>query len=148
MGGLSGVIDTPAFLIVVSALLLLMAVIGLSSVAGASRARASKAEAVAREKALREQIAGLFEMLREGVIVTAPTGEILLMSDSAARILGVKKKDVLGRPVARLPIRAVNPLMHPVNLQEVFSARYGDSGEARIIGVPGRRGRMTSGGFR
>ncbi|MBN2176168.1 MAG: EAL domain-containing protein [Demequinaceae bacterium] len=140
MGGLTGVIDTPAFLIVASILLLLMAVIGLVSVSGATKARAAKAEAVAREGAVREQMTGLFEMLREGVVVTAPTGEILMMSDSAASILAVEKDDVLGRPIARLPLRVINPLMHPVNLQEVFSARYGDSDEARIIGVPGRRG--------
>ncbi|MCJ7827181.1 MAG: diguanylate cyclase, partial [Demequinaceae bacterium] len=140
MGGLTGAIDSPAFLIVASALLLVMTGIGLTSVSGAGRARKAKAEAVAREEALREQMMGLLGLLREGAIVTAPTGEILLMSDSAATILGVEKEEVLGRPISRLPLRVINPLMHPVNLQEVFSARYGESDEARIIGVPGRRG--------
>ncbi len=140
MGGLSGVIDSPITPIVLSALLLLMAIIGLASVSGAARARSARVEAVARERALKEQIAGLLGLLHEGVIVTSPAGEILMMSESAAEILGINHGDSLGRPVSRLPIRAINPLMHPVNLQEVFSARYGESSQVRIIGVPGRRG--------
>lgn len=140
MGGLTGALGSPTFIIVASALLLIMAVIGLVAVSGANRSRSAKVEAVARERALEEQLRGLLGILREGAIITSPSGEILSMSDSAAEILGVKKNDILGRPVARLPIRAVNPLMHPVNLQEVFSARYGESNQVRIIGVPGRRG--------
>ncbi len=140
MDGLTGVVGSPAFLIVISALLLVMTVIGLASISGAGKARAAESEAMAREEALREQMTSLLGILREGAIVTAPSGEILLMSDSAAVILGVEREHALGRPISRLPLRAINPLMHPVNLQEVFSARYGNANEPRIIGVPGRRG--------
>jgi diguanylate cyclase (GGDEF)-like protein/PAS domain S-box-containing protein len=80
------------------------------------------------------------DSLREGVVLTSDTGEVIMLSVSAGAILGLDNHDVTGRPVARLPVRAVDALMRPVNLQEVFSARYGQPGESRIIGVPGRRG--------
>jgi diguanylate cyclase (GGDEF)-like protein/PAS domain S-box-containing protein len=140
MDGLVAVVTHPAFVIASSALLLLMSIIGLLALRDASRLRRVVRVARARESDVSRQAEGVMEALKEGVIVTAQTGEILLLSESAAAILGLARADLLGRPIGRLPIRAIDALMHPVNLQEVFSARYGDGDLARIIGVPGRRG--------
>src|SRR5450759_5467905 len=63
-----------------------------------------------------------------------------MMSETAALSLGVNVAEALGRPVARLGLRTIDEGMHPVNLQEVLSARYNRGLDARIVGVPGRRG--------
>ncbi len=140
MDGLVGVVQSPAFVVATSALLLIMTVVGLVAVANARRARKDRDEASALAAASASELRGLMETLREGVVLTSATGEVLMLSTSAGAILGIERQDVAGRPIARLPVRAVDALMRPVNLQEIFSARYGQPGQSRIIGVPGRRG--------
>ncbi len=140
MDGLVEVVHNPAFVVALSALLLVMTVIGFLALASSRKARKAEGVATAREQASLNQLHGLMESLKEGVVLTSATGEVIMISPSAAAILGLESHDVKGRPVARLPVRAVDALMRPVNLQEVFSARYGQPGESRIIGVPGRRG--------
>jgi diguanylate cyclase (GGDEF)-like protein/PAS domain S-box-containing protein len=140
MDGLVEVVQQPAFVIAASTLLLVMSVAGLISIRSAKKARKARDESLARNDESQRQLRGLMETLQEGVMMTSATGEIIMMSNSAGRILGLDLPDVAGRPIARLPIRAIDVLMHPVNLQEVFSAKYGEPGESRVVGVPGRRG--------
>ena len=63
-----------------------------------------------------------------------------MISEAAGACLGVDVAEAVGRPVARLGLRTIDAGMHPLNLQEVLSARYNRGGEARVVGVPGRRG--------
>ena len=77
---------------------------------------------------------------RDGVVVTSAAGDVLMMSEAAGLCLGVDVAEAVGRPVARLGLRTIDAGMHPLNLQEVLSARYNRGGDARVVGVPGRRG--------
>lgn len=140
MDGLVSVVQTPAFAAVASVLLLLVSLLSFVGFSRAARARAARDEAGARAEALRRQFEAVLSSSRDGVVVTSPAGEVLMMSPSAAGSLGVSPTDALGRQVSRLPVRAIDETMHAVNLQEVFSARYNREDEPRVVGVPGRRG--------
>lgn len=140
MDGFVGLVREPAFLVVVCVLLVFMSVVGLFALGSARRAREALWGSAEGQRQARSQIEGVLASLREGVVVTSSSGEVILISDSAVAILGIPNGDVIGRPLSRLPIRAIDATMHPVNLQEAFSARYGTAGVPKVVGVPGRRG--------
>jgi diguanylate cyclase (GGDEF)-like protein/PAS domain S-box-containing protein len=140
MDGLVGLVQRPAFVIAASALLLVVSLLSLVSFYRAGKARQARDAATARATGLRRQLDAVVAAARDGVVVTSGTGDILMMSETAALSLGVNVAEALGRPVARLGLRTIDEGMHPVNLQEVLSARYNRGLDARIVGVPGRRG--------
>lgn len=140
MDGLVDVVGKPGFALVASALLLVVSVLSLVSFYRAGKARVARDAAALAEREMRRQFEAVLESTRDGVVVTSHAGDVLLMSGAAAAMLGIEAHESVGRPVARLPLRAVDSLMHPVNLQEVFSSRYAEPGRARVLGVPGRRG--------
>ena len=140
MDGLVSFVQQPAFVIVASTLLLAVSVMSFVSFSRAARARAARDAANARAAGLRKQLEAVLASSRDGVVVTSTSGDILMMSDAAALSLGVTVREVIGRPVARLGLRTIDEGMHPLNLQEVLSARYNRDVDMRVVGVPGRRG--------
>ncbi len=133
-------VQQPAFALAASALLLVVSALGLVSFWRSSQARAARDMALSAQRELRKQFEAVMTSARDGVVITAATGEIIMMSDAAALILDVDKDEVTGRAVARLPVRAIDESMHSVNLQAVFSAHNSTADEPWIVGVPGRRG--------
>ena len=140
MDGLVSLVQEPAFVIAASTLLLAVSILSFVSFYRAGQARKARDAATARATGLRKQLDAVLASARDGVVVTSAAGDILMMSGAAATSLGVSVPDVVGRPVARLGLRTIDEGMRPLNLQEVLSARYNRGGEARIVGIPGRRG--------
>ncbi len=140
MEGLLEFVQQPVFALAASALLLVVSIISLVSFWRAGKTRAARDAALAAQRELRAQFDAVMTSARDGVVITSPAGEILMMSDAAAHVLGVDKFEVTGRAVARIPVRAIDESMHSVNLQAVFAARNSQPDEPWVIGVPGRRG--------
>jgi len=140
MDGIVGFVQQPAFVVAASTLLLLVSILSFVSFYRAGKAREARDQALARASGLRRQLEAVLSSSRDGVVVTSAGGDIVMISEAAASSLGVVVSEVVGRPIARLGIRTIDEGMHPLNLQEVFSARYNRNGEPRVIGVPGRRG--------
>ncbi|WP_083979942.1 putative bifunctional diguanylate cyclase/phosphodiesterase [Demequina salsinemoris] len=131
--------DASEFSILVLAVLVAFAVGFVTFLVRARIAREARDAAVAREHALRRQFDAVMSSARDGVLITTRGGDVLLLSDTAAQILGVTRQEMLGRSIARLPLRIVDERMRPVLAHEVFAPRADDK-TPRIVGVPGRRG--------
>lgn len=139
MDSVQEVLEEPAIALVVSGLLVLLAIFSFVSFWRAGKVRAARDAALANERDLRRQFDAVMQSARDGVLITTEDGEIALISDVAAHILGVSREDALGRSLARLPLRAVDEHMRPVLLKEAFAADH-DEEHPRVMGVPGRRG--------
>lgn len=137
MEGLVDLFAQPVFVVIVTALLVVLAACAFFYFWRSGRARKAYRETAERERELRRQFDAVVSSARDGVIVTTATHEVAMISDVAARMLGVRREDVIGRSLARLPIRVVDGNLSPVVVQEAFAPT---AQEPRTIGVPGRRG--------
>jgi diguanylate cyclase (GGDEF)-like protein/PAS domain S-box-containing protein len=140
MDGLVGLVQEPAFIVAASTLLLAVSVMSFVAFHRAGKARVARDAATAQVAGLRKQLEAVLASARDGVVVTSAAGDIIMMSEVAGECLGVSAAEAIGRPVARLGLRAIDAGMHPLNLQEVLSARYNRGDDPRVVGVPGRRG--------
>ncbi|MDN4473627.1 putative bifunctional diguanylate cyclase/phosphodiesterase [Demequina zhanjiangensis] len=139
MGGLVDGTSTSTVAIGLLAVLLVFAVAAFIFLGRARLAREARDGAVSRERALRRQFEAVMSSARDGVLITTRRGDVVLLSETAALILGVTREEMLGRSIARLPLRIVDEHLRPVLPQEVFIPNVDDE-VPRIVGVPGRRG--------
>ena len=139
MGGLLEAFEQPMVAAIASALVILGFVLAFVFFARSSRIRKARDEAVNRERQLRRQFDAILGTAVEGVVIASADGEIVLMTEVAAEVLGVNRADAVGRPLARLPLRAVDEHLRPALPLEALGDETAN-GRPRIIGVPGRRG--------
>ncbi|WNM23382.1 putative bifunctional diguanylate cyclase/phosphodiesterase [Demequina capsici] len=139
MGGLVGGADGSVVVVGVLAVLLVFAAATFVFLWRTRLAREARDAAVSRERALRRQFEAVMSSARDGVLITTRRGDVVLLSETAAAILGVTREEMLGRSIARLPLRIVDEHLRPVLSQEVFVPSVDDD-VPRIVGVPGRRG--------
>ncbi|WP_430867054.1 putative bifunctional diguanylate cyclase/phosphodiesterase [Demequina aurantiaca] len=138
MGGLAELFEQPGFVVAVAGLLVVLAVFAFYYFWRSSRERRAHDAALAHERELRQQFDAVLSSARDGVIITRASGDVAMVSDMAAHILGLSASDALGKPVMRLPIRMVDAHMRPLLVNEAFTPN--ETGKARVVGVPGRRG--------
>jgi diguanylate cyclase (GGDEF)-like protein/PAS domain S-box-containing protein len=124
---------------IASALVILGFALALVFFARSSRIRKARDEAVTRERQLRKQFDAILGTAVEGVLITSADGDVVLMTEAAGEALGVDRTDAVGRPLARLPLRAVDEHLRPALPADVLGTET-DAARPRIIGVPGRRG--------
>ena len=137
MGDLVELFSQPTFVVIATALLVILAGCAFFYFWRSSRARKAYAETAERERELRRQFEAVVASTRDGVMVITADHEVAMVSDVAARMLGLRREDVLGKSVSRLPLKVFDVNMHPVMVGDAF----GPTTEApRAIGVPGRRG--------
>jgi PAS domain S-box-containing protein len=139
MDRLLELLQQPTVAFVAAGVLLALAVFSFVSFAKSSRIRTARDAALSNERDLRRQFDAVMQSARDGVLITTHGGDIALLSEVAATILGVPRDDAIGRPLARLPLRAVDEQMRPVLVQEAFAPGTEDD-HPRVLGVPGRRG--------
>src|SRR6187549_2127812 len=137
MGDLVELFSQPAFVVIATALLVILAGCAFFYFWRSSRARKAYAETAARERELRRQFEAVVASTRDGVMVVTSTQEVAMVSDVAARMLGLTRDDVIGKPVSRLPMKVFDVNMHPVPVADAFAPT---TEAPRAIGVPGRRG--------
>lgn len=140
MGGLLGLLDRPEVAATTAVLVLVGFLVTFYSFIRSARARRTRDEALARERRLRRQVDAILASARDGVLVTSDAGEVLLVTDVAAQMMGIDKDSVVGRPLSKMPLKAVDEHMRPLMPYEVFATGRDDV-RPRVIGVPGRRGR-------
>jgi len=140
MGGFLGLLERPEVAAGAAVLLLVGCAIIFVSFVRAAKVRRTRDEALARERRLRHQVDAILASARDGIVVVADSGEVVLLTDVGAAMVGLDKDAVVGRPLARMPLRAVDEHMRPLMPQEVFTPGRDDV-RPRVIGVPGRRGR-------
>ncbi|WP_082091991.1 putative bifunctional diguanylate cyclase/phosphodiesterase [Demequina pelophila] len=138
MDGFVGLFDRPAAVAAFAALLVVLAAVAGYSFWRSSRERCAREAVVAQEARLRSQFEAVMAHTRDGVLISTLSGDVALVSDVAAAILGIDPAEVVGRPVARLPLRVVDAKSQPLGPAEAFTAS--SDGRPRIVGVPGRRG--------
>jgi len=138
MGGVVDLFAQPAFVAGVGALLVVLALCAFYFFWRSGRERTARDAALENERSLRHQFEAVMTSARDGVIVTTETGNVALVSEVAAGILGLKPADVAGSPLSRLPVRAVDGHMRP--LLPAAALAPTEDGRPRVIGVPGRRG--------
>lgn len=139
MGGLVDVLQQPAVAAGAAALVLVGFAIAFVSFVRSGRARRARDEALRRERGLRKQFEAILSSARDGVIIVAQTGEIAVLTEAAAHMLGVDRASAIGAPLGKLPFKGVDEHMSPVLAHEAFTPGRDDS-RPRVIGVPGRRG--------
>ena len=127
----------PAFVVIAAALLVILAACAFFYFWRSGRARKAHAEATRRERELRRQFEAVVSSTRDGVLVVTESLEVAMISDVAARMLGLKRDDAIGKSLAKLSVRVVDPNMHQILVMEALAAT-GD--QPRTVGVPGRRG--------
>jgi len=140
MGGFLNLLDKPAVAAIVTAVVLAGFVVTFVSFVRLSRARRTRDDALARERRLRHQVDTILASARDGVVVIDDHGTVVLITDVAAHMLGVDKDAVVGRPLARMALRAIDEQVRPLLPHEVFTPGQDDD-RPRVVGVPGRRGR-------
>ncbi len=139
MGGLLDFLDTP-LVAAASAALVIVAFAGVFiSFMRSGRARNARDEALRNERATRKQFEAILSSTRDGVVITSRTGDIVVLTASAAHMMGVDKSGALGMPLSMLPFKAVDEHGAPVLIHEIFAPSRDDNA-ARVIGVQGRRG--------
>ena len=122
MGGLVELFQQPVVAAVATALVILGFLLAFIFLGRSSRERRAREEAQHREHNLRRQFEAILGNARDGVVVSSTSGEVQLITEAAAGLLGVDKTDAVGRPVARLPLKAVDERMQPVMPAEVHNA--------------------------
>lgn len=139
MGGLVELLQRPNVAAGAAALVLIAFVIVFVSFIRSARARRTRDEALRKERSMRKQFEAILSSTRDGVVITARTSEIVVITDMAAHMLGVDKAMVLGGSLGKMPFNAVDEHGRPLLAHEVFTPGR-DDGKPRVIGVPGRRG--------
>lgn len=139
MGGLLDLLERPNVAASAATLVLLAFVGVFISFIRSGRARSGRDEALRKERSTRKQFEAILSSARDGVMITSRTGEIVVLTEMAAHMMGVDKGLVLGAPLSMLPFKAVDAHGVPLLVHEVFSPGRDDE-RARIIGVQGRRG--------
>ena len=137
MGDLVELFSQPVFVFVATGLLVVLAGCAFFYFWRSARARTAHAEVARRERELRRQFEAVVESTRDGVLVVTESQEIAMISDVAARMVGVRRDEVIGKSLSRLPLRMVDPNLQNLPVLEAL----GPTADApRTIGVPGRRG--------
>ena len=127
----------PTFVVIATALLVILAACAFFYFWRSGKARKAQAEAARRERELRRQFEAVVSSTRDGVLVVTESLEVAMISDVAARMLGLKRDDAIGKSLSKLAVRVVDPNMHQILVMEALAAT-GD--QPRTVGVPGRRG--------
>ena len=127
----------PTFVVIATALLVILAACAFFYFWRSGKARKAQAEAARRERELRRQFEAVVSSTRDGVLVVTESLEVAMISDVAARMFGLKRDDAIGKSLSKLAVRVVDPNMHQILVMEAFAAT-GD--QPRTVGVPGRRG--------
>ncbi|WP_084626669.1 putative bifunctional diguanylate cyclase/phosphodiesterase [Demequina aurantiaca] len=138
MGGLVDLFQQPSFVVAVTCLLVVLALAAFYYFWRSHKEREAHDDALIHERELRQQFDAVMSSARDGVIISRSTGEIAMISDMAAHILGLNAADAVGKPMMRLPVRALDAQMHPLLVNEAFAPT--EPGKSRVVGVPGRRG--------
>ncbi|MCB2413727.1 EAL domain-containing protein [Demequina sp. TTPB684] len=139
MGGLVELLQQPTVAAGAASLVLVGFALAFFSFVRSGKARRARDEAVKRERSLRRQFEAILSSARDGVLITAQTGEIVVLTDMAAQMIGVDRAAAIGKPLGRLPFKGVDEHMRPVLAHEAFAPGRDDV-RPRILGVPGRRG--------
>ncbi len=139
MGGLVEFLQQPNVAAGAAGLVLVGFAIAFFSFVRSGRARRGRDAALRRERSLRKQFDAILSSARDGVIIVSHSGEIAVMTEAAAKMIGVDRAAVAGKPLARLPFRGVDEHTRAVTPQEAFAVG-GDDLRPRVIGFPGRRG--------
>src|SRR6187402_2087021 len=108
MEGLVDAFSEPWFVAIFTGLLVVLAACAFFYFGRSAKARKAYQETADRERDLRRQFDAVVSSARDGVIVTMETLEVAMISDVAARMLGVRREDVLGRALGRLPVQVVD----------------------------------------
>jgi len=103
------------------------------------RVRRARDEALAKERSTRKQFEAILSSARDGVLIVSRMSEIVVITETAAHMLGVDRTAVLGTGLGRLPFKAFDERMRPLLAHEVFTPGRDDD-RPRVVGVPGRRG--------
>lgn len=113
----------------------LAAVLGIALVV-VSRARGREAAARAEASATVERrLAAVLAAGRDGVVVHAATGQVLLANEAAAAALGLGVGQLVGAHVARLPVRWVTEQQQEVLPSAVFASRPTGDVPAFVVGA-------------
>ncbi len=102
------------------------------------KARKAHAERCQGERELRKQFEAVVSSTRDGVLVLTEAGEVAMISDVAARMLGVRRDDAIGK-LGPASCRARGGPQHASDLGP-RGARADGTTQPRTVGVPGRRG--------
>ncbi len=88
-----------------------------------------------------QRLRGILENVADAIITINMRGEVVAFNKAAENIFGYEAREVLGHNVSML-IGGVHAAHH-----DEYMARYRDTGEKKIVGVPGREelGRRKSG---
>ncbi len=138
MGGFVEAFADPTFAVAIAVLLGVLATFAFAFFWRSQRARSAHQAMIKQERDLRRQFDAVVSSARDGVIITTPTADVAMISDAAVRMLSLRREDVLGKSIARLPIRTVDAQSRPILVHEAFAPTSGD--KPRVVGVPGRRG--------
>ncbi|WP_296664518.1 EAL domain-containing protein [Demequina sp.] len=138
MGGVVDGVAQPAIVAGMGALLVLLALSAFYFFWRSGKERTARDSALEQERALRRQFEAVMTSTRDGVLITTQTGEVALISELAAAILGLSASTATGTPLTRLPLRTVDAHLRPLLAADAFAVT--DGGRPRVIGVPGRRG--------
>lgn len=139
MGGFIELLRQPSVAIVSASLAFAGAVAVLTLLLRVRSNARHRAGLISRENGLRKQFEALLRASRDGVLMTSRSGEIVLLTDVGAQMIGVRREEALGAALGSLTLRAVDDHMRPLLAHEVFAPGRDDP-RPRIVGVPGRRG--------
>jgi len=137
MGDLVELFSQPVFIVIATGLLVALAGCAFFYFWRSARARKAHEEVSRRERELRRQFEAVVESTRDGILVLTDTQDIAMISDVAARMLGVRRDEVIGKSLTRLSLRTVDPNLQQVPVLEAFAPT---AETPRTVGVPGRRG--------
>src|SRR5690606_16356568 len=126
----------PVFIVIATGLLVALAGCAFFYFWRSARARKAHEEVSRRERELRRQFEAVVESTRDGILVLTDTQDIAMISDVAARMLGVRRDEVIGKSLTRLSLRTVDPNLQQVPVLEAFAPT---AETPRTVGVPGRR---------
>ena len=144
--GATPAVDPSAPVTVGLALVAVLAVVAAGVLAARGRAASARAENDrARVRALTGRLEALTDLTGTGLLVLSSDGRVVEMGDRAARVLGLGPGDVVGRPVAELPVALVDEAGGPVHPGAVLGGsglpgRRGGAAGAVVVGVAGPGG--------
>jgi len=138
MGGIVELFQEPGFVITLVCLLAVLAAFAFYYFWRSSKERKAHDDALTHERELRQQFDAVMSSARDGIIIARANGEVAMISDMAAHILGLNAPDAVGKSMMRLPIRMVDAQMRPLLVNEAFAPTQAE--RSRVVGVPGRRG--------
>lgn len=139
MGGLVELLQKPDVAAGAAALVLVGFALAFISFVRSARARRTRDDALARERSTRKQFEAILSSTRDGVLITSRAGQIVVLTEVAAQMMGVDGRAVVGTPLGKLPFKAIDDHGRPLLAHEVFTPGRDDE-RPRVVGVPGRRG--------